>query len=272
MSSPIARALELAQYRSSESRRLILHLSSHAGAQRLNISAEQTYVPCHDRACEILNITQPNYSVIAGHFGFRELEEAGIKDFDCLFNIREPVDRSISCLMHFYYERFRDSSRWSAEVFKQKVMTEAVKEAACYNDAVRMLISDPWLQEQALLEASKREEGSSEMIIEAALASLQRCVIVDLSDVSNDEDWSTQAPEFLAAWFPWCGKSKIIPLSNVPRLSRRTYGFMRMPHRLIQVLEEVNDLDTVVFREALQVMTLQKEALQSNTHATDEER
>lgn len=240
----------------------MLSFQLHAGAKKHNISAEQIYIPCHGVPCETFNITGGALSVIAGHFGFREVEEAGIQKHDCLFNVREPVDRSISCLMHFYGDAFREATRWSAENFKQKVMTDAVKTARCYNDATSMLISDPRLQEQVLLEPSQRSQGSRQLLLEVALASMRKCVIIDLKDITADEDWATQAPKFLTAWFPWLGKQNFIPLSNISRPSRRTQSLLKMPHRLVQVLEELNDLDMAIFEEALNLMRLQEEALQ----------
>ena len=240
----------------------------HAGARKHNISAEQMYIPCHGVPCETFNITRDAHRVIAGHFGFREIEEAGIQERDCLFNVREPADRSISCLMHFYGDTFVQANRWSAEKFKQKVMTDAVKTARCYNDAASMLISDPRLQEQVLLEPSQRSQESQELLLQAALASMRKCVIVDLKDITADEDWATQAPKFLTTWFPWLGKQNFIPLSNMSRPPRRAHNLLKMPHRLVQVLEELNDLDMAIFEEALKLMRLQKEAIQDGEMGT----
>ena len=104
----------------------MLSLPLHAGAQRICVPAEQMNIPCHDISCQTFDINQRNgsYSVIAGHFGVLELKQAGITGFDCLFNIRDPVDRSLSCLFHFYEDLFKDSHRWSTEKFKEQV-TEA---------------------------------------------------------------------------------------------------------------------------------------------------
>lgn len=238
------------------------YLSSDAGAQMSSIPAEQVYIPCHGIDCETFAISQHegNLSVIAGHFGARDIMAAGIKNYDCLFNVREPVDRSISCLLFFYGESFRDAHRWGAEEFKHRVMTEAVKGAKCYNDAANLLVTLPRLEEQIFSNSSSSERSSD--LLDSALASLRRCVIVDLFDITQ-EDWGAQAPEFLAAWFPWLQKKEEKTV-NVKQLNNLSHKYQRMPHRLIQVLEEMNDLDMAIYEEALRLMRLQKEALQDS--------
>ena len=106
---------------------------------------------------------------------------------------------------------------------------------------------------------ASRRVGNAEVVLNAALASLRRCVIVDHFDVTNYGDWRCQAPEVLSAWFPWLRKHKDIPVEQPPDSHQKSH---RMPYRLMQVLEELNDLDMVIYREALELMRLQKEALQ----------
>ena len=234
-----------------------------AGAKMSNIPAEEVFIPCHNGiSCFTFDISQHkgNLSVIAGHFSLDDLEAAGVRDYDCLFNVREPIDRSISCLLFFYGETFKHSHGWSAEEFKHKVTHEAVEKARCYNDATGMLATLPGEAAKTALKSSRSNETSE--ILDAALASLRRCVIVDLVDISHGENWGNEASRVLSAWFPWLGKDIVIPIENISQESGRRE---KLPHRLIQVLEDLNDLDMVIYREALYLMRLQKKALQGGS-------
>ena len=231
------------------------------GASRSGIPAKEVFVPCSnglDCLTFHINRTFPGFSVIAGHFGVAELEEAGISEYDCLFNIREPVARAISCLFYFYNELFQNVEHWSEDVFRRKATEEAVGAAVCHNDAARMLVSG--MDDSVFLKANESLDNSS-VLITKALSSLGRCVIVDLFPVSSQNmHWHTKAIPVIKAYFPWLNKGQSIPQENVSntKLHRRP---QRLPYRLIKELEKLNWVDMIIYQHALQLMKHQRAAL-----------
>ena len=236
-------------------------VSLHVGASRSGIPAKEVFVPCSnglDCLTFHINRTFGDFSVIAGHFGVTELEEAGISKYDCLFNIREPIARAISCLFYFYNELFQDLEHWSEDVFRRKATEEAVGAAVCHNDAARMLVSG--MDESVFLKANE-SIGTSSVLITKALSSLRRCVIVDLFPASShDVHWHTKAIPIIKAYFPWLHKGQSIPWENVSntKLHRRP---QRLPYRLMKELEKLNWVDMVIYQHALQLMEHQHAAL-----------
>ena len=242
------------------------------GAHRIGIPAVQMYIPCSnglDCWTFHINRTAGNFSVIAGHFGVTELEEAGITEYDCLFNIREPVDRARSCLFFFYNKLFQDAGRWSEETFRRKATEEAVGSAVCHNDAARMLVSG--VEDSVFMKASASHEISN-VLITKALASLKRCVVVDLfEDSVHGEDWHSKALTVIRTYFPWLDNRQEFPRENVSNLTTQ-----RLPHRLLKELEKLNRVDMVIYAHALQQMDQQHLALRvkpevSRLRKTDED-
>ena len=144
-------------------------------------------------------------------------------------------------------------------------MTEdANGSALCYNDAARMLTNMPELDDQAFLKASQNRTVSK-LVLDAALSSLERCVVVDLFDVTSDQDWRPISPTFVSAWFPWLNKGQELlwtnpsthsvdgrPISMAPRC---------LPHRLIDEVERLNNLDMEIWKYAVVLMRHQRRAL-----------
>ena len=147
-------------------------------------------------------------------------------------------------------------------------MEEGLRGAKCYNDAAYMLRT-PAIGGAQIFSREVDDHTVRDRILDAAITSLNRCTIVDLFDVTHDEDWGAEAPTFLSAWFPWLGKQQAIPVKS-PENTNPTHQSQRLPHRFIKVLEELNDLDIIIYREALQLMRMQKRALaaKSNTGST----
>ena len=222
------------------------------------------YIPCStglDCWTFHINRTAGNYSVIAGHFGVTELEEAGITECDCLFNIRDPVDRAMSCLSFFYNELFQDAGRWSEETFRRKATEEAVGTAVCHNDAARMLVSG--MDDSVFMKASESHE-LSKVLIAKALASLKRCVVVDLFDgPAHGEEWHSKAHTVIKAYFPWLDNGQIIPRENISNatLQGRPQKPQRLPHRLMKELEKLNRVDRVIYSHAQRLMEQQHPTL-----------
>ena len=233
------------------------------GAHRIGIPADQMYIPCSSGLdCSTFHINKMagNYSVIAGHFGVTELEEAGIPDYDCLFNIREPVDRAVSCLLFFYNELFQDAGHWNEETFRRKATEEAVGTAVCHNDAARTLVSG--MDDSVFTRASESREVS-DFLITKALASLKRCVVVDLFEGSaHGEDWHSKARAVIKAYFPWLDNGQSLARENVSNITIQGRPFIaqRLPHRLMNELEKLNRVDMVIYTHALQLMEQQYHA------------
>lgn len=225
------------------------------------IPYSQLYIPCSALKCETFQIDNQaknlSLSVIAGHFGVTELEQAGIAEYDCLFSLREPIDRAISCLKFFYGDLFKDVKRWSSDLFRQRATESAVSRALCHNDAARMLTNFPGLNDQAFLKASE-DENTSKILIETAISTLRRCVVVDLHDVTLDEDWRDVAPQTLSAWFPWLNRGQALPWAQHSDASESS---QRLPHRLIKEIEKLNKVDMAIYKEGLRIMRQQSEAL-----------
>ena len=74
-----------------------------AGAAADGISDNEQFIPCHNGLdCSTATLPHKNYSIIAGHFTWRELQRVGLIDFDCIVSVRRPVERVMSCLSFFY--------------------------------------------------------------------------------------------------------------------------------------------------------------------------
>ena len=240
------------------------------GAHSIGIPADQMYIPCSnglDCWTFHINKTAGNFSIIAGHFGVTELEEAGILEYDCLFNILEPVDRATSCLFFFYNELFQDAGHWNREMFRRKATEEAVGTAVCHNDAARMLVSG--VEDSVFVKASESYDISN-ILITKALASLERCVIVDLfNESAHPDDWRSKALTLIKAYFPWLDHGHTIPRDNVSNVTIYMQPFrpQRLPHRLIKELEKLNRVDVAIYSHALRLMEQQRLALERLTKA-----
>ena len=225
------------------------------------------FIPCFDGVdCWTFRIDRPagTLSVIAGHFGVTELDAANITDYQCVLNMRDPVDRATSCLYYFYEELFQDVDRWSVQTFRKRATEEANRSAICHNDAARMLINIPGLNDQDFLKASQ-DKNVSTLLINTALSTLRRCIIIDLFDVTSDEDWRPLTPTFLSAWFPWLNKGQALPWANPSTHSLKgkpmSEASRRLPHRLIDEVEKMNSLDMEIYKHAVALMRQQRTAL-----------
>ena len=182
-------------------------------------------------------------------------------EYDCLFNIREPVDRATSCLFYFYNDIFQNIQHWSEKFFKHKATEEAVGAALCHNDAARMLVSG--MDDNDFLKASDSSVVSN-IVVTEALATLKRCVIVDLFDISpSGENWHSKALPVIKTYFPWLDKGQKILRENVSNVTvyGRPLKSQRVPHRLIKELEKLNKVDLTIYQHALLLMKQQCAAL-----------
>ena len=105
-----------------------------AGANLSGIPSREVFIPCHNGVdCWTFRIERPagTLSVLAGHFGVTELDTAGITDYQCVMSMRDPVDRTISCLQFFYKELFQDVDRWSVQTLRKRLIEEANGSAFC---------------------------------------------------------------------------------------------------------------------------------------------
>ena len=167
----------------------------------------------------------------------------------------------MSCLSFFYNELFQDAGRWSEETFRRKATEEAVGTAVCHNDAARMLVSG--MDDSVFMKASESHE-LSRVLVTKALASLKRCVVVDLFDgPAHGEEWRSKALTVIKAYFPWLDNGQSIPWENISNatLRGRPQKPQRLPHRLMRELEKLNRVDRVIYSHARQLMAQQDPAL-----------
>ena len=84
--------------------------ATSVGAAATGIPSSQQFIPCYDGLdCSTFSLPHGNYSVIAGHFTWRELERVHLQDFACVVTVRQPRDRVISCLSYFYPRAIMES-------------------------------------------------------------------------------------------------------------------------------------------------------------------
>ena len=165
--------------------------------------------------------------------------------------MRDPVDRATSCLFYFYRGAMDGASQMTEEEFRKL----ALECTACNNVAAAMLMSDlPGIGNMTVNRASLNA-SLSEAVFASALGNLERCVIVDHVDVSHGRVWPTWAPMFLTTWFPWVSSTGN---TSIPHRNTNPKPY-RLPHRLTEVLEDLNSLDMRLYKRATELMVLQLE-------------
>ena len=136
-----------------------------------------------------------------------------------------------------------------------------------HNDAARMLINIPGLDDQVFLEAPQ-DHNVTKLMIDTALSNLKRCIIIDLFDVTSDGDWRPLSIAFLSAWFPWLTKGQAFPWANPSTHSVDgkpiSQAPPRVPHRLIDEIERMNNLDMAIWKHAVNLMKQQRRAVRES--------
>ena len=89
---------------------LIKTAGSCTGATASGIPDNQQFIPCHAGLdCSTSTLPHKNFSIIAGHFTWRELQRVDLQNFDCIVSVRRPADRVMSCLSFFYPRKVMES-------------------------------------------------------------------------------------------------------------------------------------------------------------------
>ncbi|CAL5224021.1 g6641 [Coccomyxa viridis] len=109
-----------------------------SGAASVGIPSNQQFIPCHNGLdCSTFNLPHKNYSIIAGHFTWRELERVGLQDFDCVVSVRRPLDRVVSCLSYFTPRAVMESVHTMNRQAFRRLITE---QTSCNNGMLAMLM------------------------------------------------------------------------------------------------------------------------------------
>ena len=114
-------------------------------------------------------------------------------------SMRDPIDRATSCLFYFHGEHLGHVSKMTEEDFRKVALEDTV----CNNVAAAMLVSDLPGTNNLTVNRATLNASLSEAVAASALSNLERCIVVDLLDVSHGHIWAKMAPHFLTTWFPW---------------------------------------------------------------------
>ena len=89
---------------------LIETAGSCTGATASGVPDNQQFIPCNAGLdCSTSTLPHKNFSIIAGHFTWRELQRINLQNFDCIVSVRRPADRVMSCLSFFYPRKIMES-------------------------------------------------------------------------------------------------------------------------------------------------------------------
>lgn len=167
------------------------------------------------------------------------------------FSMRHPIDRATSCLLYFYGDLMAGVSHMTEDKFRRLVLESTF----CNNVAAAMLTST-WSDRMAVNRASLYASWADNVAI-SALANLERCVVIDLHDVTHRQVWANWAPAFLLAWFPWMPLHGVNASEHIPHANENPKAY-KLPYRLVRVLEELNTVDMLVYNRAIELMQLQQ--------------
>ncbi|CAL5224025.1 g6645 [Coccomyxa viridis] len=222
-----------------------------AGAAASGIPISQQFIPCYNGLdCSTFGLPHRNYSIIAGHFTWRELQRVGLHDFSCVVSVRQPVDRVVSCLSYNTPRDVMESVHALNRSAFQRLMT---KETSCNNGLLSMLM--PSMAGMDNIEDSINSNNLnatiSQTIVQAAIDNMKRCIIVDLFDDMHDEGLPDSST-ILARYFPW-----MQPPQELPKLRQRRLAYYEFQVSHLQQIARLNHLDTITFKAALKQMRQQ---------------
>lgn len=136
---------------------------------------------------------------------------------------------------------------------RPQFMRLATEQTSCNNAMARMLV--PAINDIDNLDDSINNNtlhtSVFKLITKAAIDNLKKCIVVDLFD-----DLHHDTPSLLAKHFPW-----MQPPQRLPRLRQRRLAYYLFKASHLEQIEQLNILDTIIFKAAFKIMQQQQLAM-----------
>jgi hypothetical protein len=232
----------------------------------IGIPERELLIPCKTHNCTMWswNHNALNLSVVAGHFSVasawhtHKWGQTHRSNVRCLTNMRDPLERTVSCLFFRFPSLRRDVARG------------LTLGSGCNNEAVRMM-SGFAVEEVINSLAFHPDPAFVSQLVNRTVTELTRCSLVMLKpplSFLRGTDANIATTAILLHWFPWMAKH--IKEKSVPRSSRQQNSFrtsysypfgheLRRNYtafedkRFTRLILRYNKPDVLVYRKALDI-------------------